>query len=850
MRFLCILFTLKLIVTLLHGQQVWTPIEGPPESFSSLACDSNDTCVGLVEGGQVFYTSDAGESWGVTTIGTGVESPTAVLFDGTQFCVTAKGWSSVSPDGQTWTLMRNDLDDGGAILIHAEPDFYLAVVQRGGSFTTPATTIYYSENLINWESVRTMTGWYNGIMTNGDSIFVATSSGGNHGVQLVSDYYRTTNGRDWIDLKDETPAAKGRIYPLGYANGNYYAILGSALSYSSNGLAWQTTAYPSSAGSVVGLPFEIGGSTVFFTTTGLIRSTDGQFFTFSEVPYLKAGTARATARLGDRLLVSVSSGVGVLISEDGITARPAETHYAMLDYAESNVDYTNYNFTGNPTPLPNGNFNLMLYMSNSKGIAGIFVRTVGPNTTTWQRIQSDVNIQLPNGYPEYTLRYGGKLYRGFSYGSNFQDATFVSENGINWTQWKHPDDSPNWSLNGGYWTINNVVFTQSLNPYINGEFKTPSNSVGLVSSISYGKGTYVAAASGKIFVATDPLSFDAYTVGGVGESVYFIDDQFVFPNTNATYVSQNGVTGMTLPQVYANTGSTVSTSSHHLAGDVVLALANEFNGPIDGAISGSSLLYSPDAVNYYPTIGIAKNVQLSTGDRRYNLSGFKAGNTYYLLSYQGVLMAAPEVQTSPTETELLAGVPDVIEASVGKYLSQTLVMPLTGRQFLLSELPLGLKLNTATGTLSGTPLKLGTVTAHLMLVTDTRIVQKEITFNVREGNGTNLPAALSNAEILGDSYYWTPWFGGFYRLSSDPTDGFVFANDFGWAWIAPGSVPDSVWWWSFSMNTWLWGGESTGRFFFRLDDVHSHAWIWVLSADNGGAYIYDLSTNTWSFLTF
>ncbi len=105
------------------------------------------------------------------------------------------------------------------------------------------------------------------------------------------------------------------------------------------------------------------------------------------------------------------------------------------------------------------------------------------------------------------------------------------------------------------------------------------------------------------------------------------------------------------------------------------------------------------------------------------------------------------------------------------------------------------------------------------------------------------PRPLREAEDFGGGFYLSEWFGGFFK--SDAADTFLYTMDFGWAWVSPVGTADNMWWWSFNMESWMWGSADTGRYFYRNSDGK---WVFVLSEKGGGSWIQDTTTDEWTFL--
>ncbi|WOO43640.1 leucine-rich repeat domain-containing protein [Rubellicoccus peritrichatus] len=106
------------------------------------------------------------------------------------------------------------------------------------------------------------------------------------------------------------------------------------------------------------------------------------------------------------------------------------------------------------------------------------------------------------------------------------------------------------------------------------------------------------------------------------------------------------------------------------------------------------------------------------------------------------------------------------------------------------------------------------------------------------------PLALENSQSFGAGYFESEWFGPFFQ-SEDSIETFVYSLDLGWTWISPDGVASSTWFWSYSMDSWLWGGNETGRFFFREVD---QTWIYIVSFEDGGSFIYSNADDSWGFM--
>lgn len=110
-----------------------------------------------------------------------------------------------------------------------------------------------------------------------------------------------------------------------------------------------------------------------------------------------------------------------------------------------------------------------------------------------------------------------------------------------------------------------------------------------------------------------------------------------------------------------------------------------------------------------------------------------------------------------------------------------------------------------------------------------------------------LPPALVGSDPLGSGWHRSDWFGsfGFDSSSSEP---WVFSRDLGWVYVSPSGTPDGVWLFSSELNTWLYGSEDLGHFFFNSD---AGQWIWVSSNPNSGsngAWLFFVEDNEWQFL--
>lgn len=101
-----------------------------------------------------------------------------------------------------------------------------------------------------------------------------------------------------------------------------------------------------------------------------------------------------------------------------------------------------------------------------------------------------------------------------------------------------------------------------------------------------------------------------------------------------------------------------------------------------------------------------------------------------------------------------------------------------------------------------------------------------------------LPFAIRNSESFGGGFYFSSWFGGFFKADNDPDNNFIFTIDFGWTFVSRSGTPDSLWWWSFELNSWMWGSQNTGRYFYSNLDGK---WYFVSSRESGGSFIFDAS---------
>lgn len=106
---------------------------------------------------------------------------------------------------------------------------------------------------------------------------------------------------------------------------------------------------------------------------------------------------------------------------------------------------------------------------------------------------------------------------------------------------------------------------------------------------------------------------------------------------------------------------------------------------------------------------------------------------------------------------------------------------------------------------------------------------------------------MRDAQYFGSNYYESDWFGGFFKATEDPTNTYVYSMDFGWAWMDISSTASQhdqgLWFWSFNMESWLWGSSGSGRFMYNNTD---NSWIYVESAE-GGSWIRNSKTGQWTF---
>jgi spore germination protein len=90
---------------------------------------------------------------------------------------------------------------------------------------------------------------------------------------------------------------------------------------------------------------------------------------------------------------------------------------------------------------------------------------------------------------------------------------------------------------------------------------------------------------------------------------------------------------------------------------------------------------------------------------------------------------------------------------------------------------------------------------------------------------------------LGAGWRRLEWFGDYVPMG---TEGWIWHNRHGFFFVAPNSVPDSVWLYAMDMG-WLWTGPETYPFLFRASD---NAWLWYNGAVQPRWFL-NMQTSQW-----
>jgi len=109
----------------------------------------------------------------------------------------------------------------------------------------------------------------------------------------------------------------------------------------------------------------------------------------------------------------------------------------------------------------------------------------------------------------------------------------------------------------------------------------------------------------------------------------------------------------------------------------------------------------------------------------------------------------------------------------------------------------------------------------------------------------DIPVALRDgASDLGSGWYSLDWFGSFAAVEGfgEP---WVFSKDFGWSYVSRAGTSEGVWFFSTSLESWLFGSSDQGRIFYN---TAAQSWIFVSSnPDGNGAWTYNFDEGNWSF---
>ncbi len=91
---------------------------------------------------------------------------------------------------------------------------------------------------------------------------------------------------------------------------------------------------------------------------------------------------------------------------------------------------------------------------------------------------------------------------------------------------------------------------------------------------------------------------------------------------------------------------------------------------------------------------------------------------------------------------------------------------------------------------------------------------------------------------LGEGWRRLGWFGDFRPMGGS---GWIWHNAHGFLYVAPGSTPHDIWFYSQSMG-WLWTKSTTYPFLFRASDG---AWLWYLSGSTNPRWFFNYKTSSW-----
>lgn len=91
---------------------------------------------------------------------------------------------------------------------------------------------------------------------------------------------------------------------------------------------------------------------------------------------------------------------------------------------------------------------------------------------------------------------------------------------------------------------------------------------------------------------------------------------------------------------------------------------------------------------------------------------------------------------------------------------------------------------------------------------------------------------------LGEGWRRLGWFGDFCPMGGS---GWIWHAAHGFLYVAPGSTPHDIWFYSQSMG-WLWIKSTTYPFLFRASDG---AWLWYLSGSTNPRWFFNYKTSSW-----
>jgi hypothetical protein len=106
------------------------------------------------------------------------------------------------------------------------------------------------------------------------------------------------------------------------------------------------------------------------------------------------------------------------------------------------------------------------------------------------------------------------------------------------------------------------------------------------------------------------------------------------------------------------------------------------------------------------------------------------------------------------------------------------------------------------------------------------------------------PAPLRDAANLVENWYSLDWFGSF-AITGSFAQQWVFSKDFGWSFISTESNSEGIWFYSQSLQTWLFSNENSDRIFYNWG---AGAWMVASSnPDGNGVWLYNFDTTEWTF---